>query len=265
MVYETKNEMTTTRSSMAVHQATRDQARANVAASITDGLSSVEKLCETMIAWAQQTLGGDEFVAAKEEFFTQTGKFFSDDPFYDERITYFLDHFIFGRPVARKDGDSTLLETPYQSFMRSSQLYEGGSQAEKFADFAEIGCFRHSLFQVLRCSKNEMLVRDLVSGTKHKISAQGRTSLVAFHKHDLFQGYLLPYRDQVYLSLGVIHHPSIVSRLVRGELKKLLKAAEKGGVFDKGKFLFDLAHRHMRAMRHKKADPRLLYKVAAPK
>src|SRR6478735_7913459 len=66
-------------------------------------LSPLDQQREDIITWVVNLLGVEEVVKAKEEFFTQTGMIFHDDESYNRRMSYFIDYFLFIRPLTHLD------------------------------------------------------------------------------------------------------------------------------------------------------------------
>lgn len=213
--------------------------------------SPLEDMTEPLIAWSQTRFGNDEIIRAKEEFFLATGKFFAEDPFYDERMTYFLDTFIFARPIPVNTDSGTDTLTPYQAFMLAASRSDLGIDATKFADLTELGSFKHSLYQVSKHSADAMQVKDILTGVKYTVHPQGRATFVAFKKKDIFQGFLFSVGEKMVVSFGVVHHPSTVTGFILKHIKKALKAAKSGDAVDKTETLNRLAYLHLKHMRHK--------------
>lgn len=196
---------------------------------------NTDELVERVVVWAQSIVGPEEFVRAKEDFYAQFGKVHPEDTFYNARMNYFLEYFVFLRPMGNSG------KTPFQAW--------GG-----VAD-API----HSVFQVIRHRPDNMVVRDLVSTQKYKILPRRGETFVGFGKSDIFQGFVFLEEGRYSISTGAIVHP----RTATGVIRKLIKNATKGPQFSANTLLYDLAQLQIRAARHAHVNPKLLY--AAPR
>src|SRR4051812_1919674 len=81
-------------------EASKDSASSAPATSGRD--VDVDDVIEEFILWAQTAFGNDEIVTAREEFFKRSGKVFSDDSHFASHMSYFLDFFLFERPLSTK-------------------------------------------------------------------------------------------------------------------------------------------------------------------
>jgi hypothetical protein len=203
--------------------------------------SEVEQQIETILLWAHRTFGPDHLINAKEEFYQLMGKVFPDDDFFNRRMSYFVDYFIFNRPVPHhKD----LTETPFQMYRAQNSLSEGDIQSAT-----------HSLFNVSRVSDQGLVIRDLIAGEKYRIARGAQSSFEGITKKDLFQGFLYDLGTTKLLSRGLIFHPPASHALIRKELKSELKKDS----FAVEPLLSRFAKQQLRHLRHLHVNPKVFY------
>src|SRR5690606_37505465 len=108
------------------------------------------------------------------------GRVFHDDFFYHQRMSYFLDYFTFVRPIQGSLRENDQGSTPYKIFMASPYLLENQASELVCRRFAALENFRHSLFQIVKISKNRMVLRDLLDRQKFEIRSDNRIFFQGF-------------------------------------------------------------------------------------
>jgi hypothetical protein len=215
---------------------------------------AVDELVEQMITWTHQAAGTAEVVAARDQYFAAFGKVFPEDAFYDARMAYFFDHFLFERPIAPAPGaSSSMPATPYETFAARSREAEGGASAH----LATLGGARHSLYRVLKVSERTLVVADLVTPGKLTATARAGETFRGLEKKALFQGFLYPTPDGMRISHGIIIHPRRVARMIA----RYLKRQKKSETFAKRTVLARLAHLQLKYLRHRHVDPKTFYEA----
>ncbi|MCX6131127.1 MAG: hypothetical protein NTX25_18975, partial [Proteobacteria bacterium] len=144
----------------------------------------LDLLREELIAWAVDRFGVDSITEAKEEFFLKTGKVFHDDESYHRRMSYFLDYFLFDRPISRNLEATN--QTPFE-------LHQSHHRQEKLRSFT------HSLFKVNRVLANGLLLKNLCNDEKLKISKQSVELFDGIVKGDIFQVFIFQLEDDLVL------------------------------------------------------------------
>ena len=210
------------------------------------GQQSIDLLLESILTWVMEVVGHDQMVKAKEEFYWKNGKVFHDDPFFNGRMGYFIDYFIFQRPL-ESSVPSIANESPYEAFRNKSD-------GVKEDDCDVIG-FVHSLFQVTRISGLGILLKDLFSGEKILCRYYESGSFHGFAKKDIFQGFIYKLEDKNLLSRGLVFHPPEVSRLIKSYIKKI----RKGDQYEQLRGLSRLARQQLRHLRHSHVKPKKIY------
>lgn len=207
------------------------------------GKHTTDQVLEAVIADAEAAFGKEAFIAAKEEFYLRFGKVFPEDPFYEARMSYFLDYFVLLRAIPGE------LKTPFLKFAAANKAIPDDLRLM-------VECFRHSIFEVASFSPaHEMMVEDLRTGATYKIRPKPGESLRGFSKGAIFQGCLFPHGEYAYLSNGLLMHPS----QVLGEIKKFLKNSVNSESFDEQEALARLAFVQLRALRHSRAGAKRIY------
>lgn len=202
--------------------------------------SSIEEQIEKVLLWAHNEIGSEQLVAAKEQFYWKTGKFFSDDLFYVNRISYFVDAFIFERPLETSSKFSG--KTPFESFKENNQT--------------SIQEFIHSIFCVHKVSDDYLILKDLIdTKVRHKISLRESESFDGILKNDIFQGYIYKIEDKFWMSRGLIFHPYQAYRLIKKSIKKHQKQKES----QLGLILNQFARQQLKHKRHDHVNPKIFY------
>lgn len=202
--------------------------------------SPLDQQREDIITWVVNLLGVEEVVRAKEEFFAQTGMIFHDDESYHRRMSYFIDYFLFIRPLTHLDPENP--PTPFA-------LYR-----DKHPE-TSIHSYTHSLFKVLKIQSTGLVLKDLCSDDKIRIQKQSDELFDGIAKSDVFQGFVFHMDDTPVLSHGLIFHPTRSHRL----LVKALKEAKKQGRFDRLTYLAQCARLQLKHARLRHVDPRVVY------
>lgn len=199
-----------------------------------------EDQIENILDWIQSKIGAEQFVQAQEQFFWKTGKFFSDDPWYTSRINYFINHFIFERPLESPTKLSGM--TPYQCY-----------EIEFKSNF--LNGINHSIFSVLKVSENSIIIRDLIHNLKIKVCTENFERFEGILKNDMFQGFIFNSRGQNWMTMGIIFHPYKAYRTI----KKNIKKESKSDNFQPSLLLYQLARQQLKHQRHIHVNPKLFY------
>jgi len=213
----------------------------------------IDAILDQLIGWAASTFGEEELVAAKEEFFWKTGKVFYDDTFYNTRMVYFQDYFLFQRPLGH--GTNKFVgKIPFELFL---ETYEPPTNTENHShDPLLFSKTHHSIFQVTKVRPDEVILADLLDrSNKLTVSVRAAQSFKAIRKKDLFQGFIYEVDGVRYLSEGLVFHPSEASSLV----KKMLKKESSSTLSDRLRCLARLAHLQIRHLRHLHVHPKRIY------
>lgn len=208
-------------------------------------ISEVEHEIETIVSWYSGRFGSSDFVTFKELYFQNFGKVFPEDEYFNQRMSYFIDQFVFEFQMPALE--SQIEEnTPFEQF-----LLVNPNTAFRSA--------KHSIFSVQRVQPQYLLIRDLLSKERHRIEIHHGASFAGIQKKDLFQGFLYELREGISLSRGLIFHPTNVHSLIKKELKNLLN----NGNLNRLNLLARLAHQQLRHLRHLHVNARIFYNTKA--
>jgi len=203
-----------------------------------DQQTATDSFLESLIQGFVSRYGDKPIIEAKEQFFVQGGKIFAEDDNYHQRIYYFLNHFVFERPL-----NSFTRTTPFLEHLESGK---GGLAIEGFT---------HSLFKILKVKPDHIFLKDLFTEKKMRIDKQQLEVFEGIAKGDVFQGILLHQGAVTYLSRGLIFHPVRSHKIILN----LLKQERKSQRFGKDQILFALARQQLKHTRLKHVDPKIVY------
>ncbi len=213
----------------------------------------IDDLIELIISHANEHAGKAEIVAASERFFMENGKVFHDDTFYDTRMTYFFDHFVFERPLSSRSGGP--LATPYEHFLAAVCDQNVTVTPPVSALLLQLRDYRHSLFQIAKLDLKKMVLTDLLVPCRVTVTAKPGETFIGLDKKTIFQGFVFPHGEESQLSPGIVLHPQRGSRLI----KKFVKQAQKTENFSRKLTLARLASLQLRYLRHRHVDPKSIY------
>lgn len=212
----------------------------------------LSELKEALIQWSQNEIGLDEFITAQSEFQALTGRVFYDDSCYHQRITYFLDYFVFQRPVSKNNQ----IITPYSSFLQSP-FYLGGSnmtQGNK-ENLENLQNFQHSIYMCKKVNDRKIILKDLIHKTKNEVFTHEDHSFNGFPSKSIVQGFIFELNHRKLISSGIIIHPPGSASFIKKYIKKTLKEDPH----NKMKILTQLARKNLDLLRHRNIDVRKIY------
>lgn len=188
-----------------------------------------------------------ELILAKKEFERVAGQIMDTDTSYDARINAFHNWYILDRPMA-----ATGL-TPLQYYLE----YNANTLPQDILQgYRELEDNLHSLFELVKFSKNRALLRDLMSRKKHLV--EGAEEMDSMERGDLFNSRIFTHGGKEYLSNYLLLHPYSVSKLIRSEARKVRKAKE-----NPKPFLFRLLFFHSRWEQFSQMDVNKIYRFEA--
>ncbi|HEX9052321.1 MAG TPA: hypothetical protein VF841_17470 [Anaeromyxobacter sp.] len=187
---------------------------------------TLQQLHERLLAWATAEERKDELLAAKREHFARHGEPHEEDRSYETRVNGMLDHYLYEyRPPG---GTGTTLERFIEA--------EGPSLSpEELAAYRDLGAAIHGLFEVRKIRDGRIRLRDVFSGKDLDVTE--RRTVAGLDKGDLLEARLLPFGGELFFSGAFLYHPREVRRDVLAEVKRLKKAAGRGGAPDVPAFL----------------------------
>ena len=208
------------------------------------GQQKIDIFLESILNWTQEIFGSDQIIKAKEEFYSKNGKVFHDDIIFNNRMAYFVDFFIFQRPLETSD-DVFSFQTPFQAF-----CLEGPGKGRVF-----VLQYRLSLYKILRIKKSEIVLKDLFLDKKLAVTVLSKMSCRGLQKGDYFQGFVYTSTEGKILSKGLIFHPFDVIGIIKSRIKKIGKEDH----WEHLRVLSLLAKQQLRHFRHSHVHPKVIY------
>ena len=153
-----------------------------------------------------------EVYNAKLEFFDKAGIVYEDDSDYDQRMSIFMDWYLFDRDLPGVD------LSPMKLFFRKNKDSLGNEELTTYRDFCTTV---HSIFRLKGRSffSGGLKVEDLFS--KKVYSVVERDINQGFARGDIFEARLIPFRGKYEFSRGFCFHPIEIENFILGEIKKV--------------------------------------------
>ncbi len=187
----------------------------------------------------------EELQLARKDFFLQTGEIFEDDAFYEDRVTNYLEWFLFDRPF--RENPSAI------DYYRQTL----GSEPSEM-DMETLKAFSqpiHGMFEVRRIKPklNQVVLRDLCDQSQYTVTE--RRTLVALTKGSLFEARLFAKNDKIHFMQAFVHHPAQASKFIRKTFKLLRKEVTE----DFRPVFLKLQKCWMDSQRYGHVDPKRIY------
>ncbi|MEE9258011.1 MAG: hypothetical protein V3U37_00590 [Nitrospinaceae bacterium] len=171
----------------------------------------------------------EDIFEAKKDFQEISGKIFDDDKSYESRVGCFLEWYTFDRAAP----DSGL--TPLQHYLQNpGRLLD--TEKKELAEAVSQSI--HGLFIAKKIKSDCVLVVDIMEGLKYQVhETQGS---ILFNSDDIFEGRLIPYKDQFYFTDHFCYHPKATAEFIRAKVRSL-KTQEEEALSREKRLLKDLA------------------------
>lgn len=174
--------------------------------------SSIQKYLDPVI---EEFTTGEyyrEVYAAKQEFFEKAGIVYEDDPEYDQRMSIFMDWYIFERDLPGVD------LSPIKLFFRKNKENLGTEELTIYRDFCTTV---HSIFRLKGRAwfGGGLKVEDLFSKKSYVVTETDIHQ--GFARGDLFEARLVPFKGKYEFSKGFCFHPIEMEGFILGEIKKV--------------------------------------------
>ena len=153
-----------------------------------------------------------EIMHAKIEFWKSTGKMHGDEPSFEMRMSAFFDWYVFDKKV---NGVTQL-----EAFLtEDSDKHE--DEKKIYRDFLNN---IHSIFEVKKITQDIMKVRDLFTQTDYLLLIEDGSP--GFYNGSIFEGRILPYEGELYLSPALCFHPKDSRVIIKHVFNTVRKAGE---------------------------------------
>lgn len=153
-----------------------------------------------------------EVFKAKQEFFDQSGTVHDDDSEFEQRMSLFMDWYLFDRQIP------SLGMPPITHYIRQNQV--DFNEAEKqLVD--NLSHSIHSIFSFRGTSifGKKLVLQDLFTRKKYKVVDPRLKH--AFARGDIFEARLFPHEGKHFFSQGFCFHPVEMKSFIFGEIKKI--------------------------------------------
>ena len=175
---------------------------------------------EPLIDKLMQYYTGNDFVAevegAKEDFFEKAGSFDEASLDFELKMAQFVDWYLFTRKMSRSGASAiemVLDDAKYKMLPEERSLY------------LNLRNSRHSLFEFQKLKGDDVYIRDLFTGFKYTILRSRVTQ--GFNTDEYFEARLISFDGGFIFSSSFCFHPSVVTKFIQGEVKRVLKMKEE--------------------------------------
>ncbi len=153
-----------------------------------------------------------EVFKAKQEFFDQSGTVHDDDTEFEQRMSLFMDWYLFDRQIP------SLGMAPITHYIRQNQ-HEFSEPEKQLAE--DLSHSIHSIFYFRGTSffGKKLVLQDLFSKKKYKVVDPRLKH--AFARGDIFEARLFPHDGKHFFSQGFCFHPVEMKSFIFNEVKKI--------------------------------------------
>lgn len=153
-----------------------------------------------------------EAVKAKVLFNEYAGVFDEASPTFEMKLSQFVDWYLFTRQL-NKYGLSPVSLQVERGLMPTTD--------EEKAHILNLSNNRHSLFEFLKISKEDLHVRDLFSD--YKLIIKKSPVVHGFDEKEPFEGRLIPHGDSFIFASAFCFHPQEATKFISQEVKRVKK------------------------------------------
>jgi hypothetical protein len=188
-----------------------------------------------------------EIAAAREDYFTRSGKVFEDDgEVYEARTISFLEWYVIERPLAA--GQPPIIVALDEA--RASSAPEEKSEA-----LANLASSHRSLFDIAHVDGNLIELEDVLGGARFRVVE--RRSTIGFEVGALVEARVVWDGEHPVFAKTFLFHP----RDARTEILDEVDQTQAAGT-DRDEIMFHLAQLHLRWHRHGHSNAARIYKGA---
>jgi hypothetical protein len=204
-----------------------------------------QPLLDELIAFASAEPRKQDLLAAKAEYFQNTGEVFEDDKGFEMRMASFLDFYLYDRvsPLTQK--------TPAQELYELKLQQGPAEDAQRFRNFTET---LHGLFEVRKLNKDGVKLRELNAGKDFDVTE--RRQLVGLEKGDVLEARLIPYEGTLVFSQAFCYHPKEAVKAIHKEVKRRKKKEPERSPRD---LVWECAKRALKADRYRQIAVEKIY------
>ena len=206
-------------------------------------------LIHTLIDELASRFGGpgyqSEIAAAREDYFTRSGKVFEDDAeVHEARTVSFLEWYVIERPLASG-------HPPVIAVLKDIGTAPG--QMDRAQALANLAGSHRSLFDIAHVDGNTVELEDVLGGARFRVVE--RRSTVGFEVGALIEARVVWDGEQPVFAKTFLFHP----RDARSEILDLVDNGLAAGT-DRDEIMFRLAQLYLRWHRHGHSNAVRIYK-----
>ena len=206
------------------------------------------ELHETLLSWASADPHDPLLLAARKAHFDRYGEPHEEDKSFEQRMSAMLDAYLFDwRPGPT---DPTALE-------RFLAARHASLTAEERAAFQALAANRHGLYEVRKLATPLVRLRDVFTG--EDLDVTERRTVAGLSKGDLLEARLMPFQGTLMFSGSFLYHPREARPKILAEVKRLKKAAGKGGKPDVPALLATLSRMAFKLERYRNVRLESIY------
>jgi hypothetical protein len=184
-----------------------------------------------------------EIAAARDEYFTRSGKVFEDDAeVYEARTLSFLEWYVIERPLA--SGAAPILDVLARA---------EGLPADRCAALASLAASHRSLFDIAQVDGNVIELEDVLGGARLRVVE--RRGTVGFEAGTLLEARVVWDGSQLVFAKTFLFHP----RDARSQILDFVDESLAQGT-DRDEIMFHLARLYLRWHRHGHNNAARIYK-----
>ncbi len=149
---------------------------------------------------------------AKQEYFEKAGIVYEDDVEFDQRMSIFMDWFLFDRDLPGVD------LPPIKYYFRKNKDKFTNEELNIYKDFCAT---IHSIYRLKRHKLfgHGLLAKDLFSNKTYTVSDPEITK--GFTRGDIFEARIIPFKGNFHFSRGFCFHPVEMVSFISSEIKKV--------------------------------------------
>ncbi len=185
-----------------------------------------------------------ELEPARQEYRDATGEVYEDDPSFEMQMILFLEWFIFDRPLARG-------VVPLRAYLEEHGPWLSLEEREMTEALLQQ---RHALFRVKKAKPPVLHLRDLWQGKTIRVEAGDLAR--SFQTGDLIDARVVPFRNKLFFTEGMLCHPAEAEAYIKSEVKVL----RKRDAVDPGPLCQKLAAMLLKYERSRGIKPELIYR-----
>jgi len=208
----------------------------------------IEKLLEPIIDSFTTGKYYKEIYQAKKEYFDKTGPVYEDDIEFDQRMSIFMDWYLFDRDLPEFD------LPPIKHFFKINKNDFSEKTRLIYNDLCQT---QHSIFRLKRktWNKNGVVIQDLFSGLTLTVMIPDINR--GFYRGDIFEARVIKYLDSYCFSKGFCFHPTDVSPFILDEIKKVRNQDKKKQL----KLILQLSGMKLKHLRFQHIDITHIYQM----